>query len=371
MSRPLTCCCGVLLFFGVALAGCAPTVTESGPVPAEATRVGATAAHGEVAGEPALDVTRFAPVDGGPLRVVTTVGQITDIVESLGGDRVSVTQIIPGNDDPHLFVPSAGDVTAFGSAHAIFYNGLNLEGQMGRTFEQMRERGVATVPVAAGIPLDQLRQLQKEGHPITDPHIWFDPDLWAQAAGNVAATLSALDPAGKPTYDRNLAAYQDRLAALADWGRAAVATVPAGQRKLVTSHDAFGYFGRVYGLEVQGLQGLSTQAEAGTRDINDLVDLILREQVPAVFVEGSVSPEAIQSVVEAVRADGGDVRIGGSLYSDSPDLRGTPAGSYPGMVLWNLATVASALGGRVDQPLPTDLATYQPLVDRAAAGALR
>jgi manganese/zinc/iron transport system substrate-binding protein len=327
---------------------------------------------------PPVDPAAIPPADHeGQLRVVTTVGQITDAAEFIGGDRVIVDQIVPGEDDPHLYVPSPRDVATLSAAHVIFYNGLFLEGQFGETLEQMQNQGIVTVPVTSGFGASHL--LDREYSPgqwVTDPHVWFDPDLWGAAASNVSAVLSARDPAGASDYARRVAEYNERLAALRDWGRTQLEAVPEMQRILVTSHDAFNYFGRSFGVEVRGLQGLSTEVEAGTRDVIDLAAFIAERGIPAVFVEASVSPEALQAVVAAVQAEGGDVRIGGRLFSDTPGRRGTVEGTYPGMVMWNVATVTQALGGNVDAAslpasfLEDETWDFRELVERAVSEAV-
>lgn len=342
--------------------GCAPTVTETGApgAPAgeeEPPRFGAGEVEHGAFVEPPVDPAAIpAVLEDRPLRIVATVGQITALVEAIGGDRVEVTQIVPGADDPHLYVPTPGDVAAFSQADVILYNGLFLEGQMGETFKQMNALGIPTVAVTAGFEAsDLLEREYSPGEFVTDPHVWFDPVLWARAADNVLAVLQALDPAHAEDFAAAHADYRTRLAALTDWGRETMSTVPEARRVLVTSHDAFGYFGRAFDVEVKGLQGLSTEAEAGTRDVEDVASFIVERGVPAVFVEASVSPEALQAVVEAVRAEGIDVGIGGELYSDTPGPRGTDEGTYLGMVIWNLGTVAGALEGE-PAALPAALA---------------
>lgn len=365
------------LLAALLLVSCAPTVTET-------DAPGAAAGGEELPRFPAGQVEHGAfvepPVDPAaipavpedrPLRIVATVGQITALVEAIGGDRVEVTQIVPGADDPHLYVPTPGDVAAFSQADAIFYNGLFLEGQMGETFKQMNALGIPTVAVTAGFRAEDL--LEREYSPgefVTDPHVWFDPALWARASHNVLAVLQALDPAHAEDYATGHADYLPRLEALTSWGRDTMASVPEARRVLVTSHDAFGYFGRAFDLEVKGLQGLSTEAEAGTRDVEDVASYIVERGVPAVFVEASVSPEALQAVVEAVQAEGVEVGIGGELYSDTPGPRGTDEGTYLGMVIWNLGTVAGALEGE-PAALPAALARapqgdFAALLERAA-----
>jgi manganese/zinc/iron transport system substrate-binding protein len=375
---------GAVLFLTVAAAAAAcRTQTGGGAAPGSppAGHTPPMFARGEVRHEafvePPLEPGAFSPRTADePVRVTVTVGQITDIAEAVGGDRVIVTQVIPGNDDPHLYVPSPRDVAAFSQAELILYNGLYLEGQLGETFERMRDNGIPTVAVTAGLSDDRL--LEREyttGRFVTDPHVWFDPEIWAFAAGNVATALAALDPAGAEQYAANLERLKATYGALEAWGRERMAGVPETRRVLVTSHDAFQYFGRRFGVEVRGLQGLSTEVEAGMRDVVELTDFIVARDIPAVFVEASVSPEALQAVVSGVRAEGGAVRVGGQLYSDTPGPRGTAEGTYPGMVIWNVVTVVKGLGGDVAAEVPPELRAYAghdltELVARASAAAL-
>jgi manganese/zinc/iron transport system substrate-binding protein len=375
-----------------ALGACAPTVTEL-----ETTDAGANAPassdpaeavplfpEGEVDHErfvsPPLDPARLAPVAGdGPLAIVATVGQIADLARRIGGDRVAVKQLVPGRDDPHLYVPAPPDVAALSEADLVLYNGLFLEGQMGETFEQMGRIGIPTLAVTAGFETNVLLEREySAGRFVTDPHVWFDPDLWQHAADNITLALGALDPEGAAGYEAANIELGAQLEALTAWGQAAVETLPEAQRVLVTSHDAFGYFGRRFGLEVRGLQGLSTEAEAGTADVEQLVRFIIDREVPAVFVEASVNPKALRAVVEAVTAADVKVQVGGELFSDTPGDLGTPEGTYPGMVLWNLATLVSALGGEASElpPLPAALSMdppwdHQALIDVAVEEARR
>ncbi len=358
-------------------AGCAPTVTElDSAAPSEVLSFPQGEVEHSALVEPPIDVSQLSPVDSNePIKVVATIGQITDIVERIAGERVSVSQIVPGNDDPHRYVPTPGDVANFSEADIIFYNGLFLEGQLGETFERMKGIGIPALAVTAGFPQPELLEREySPGNFVTDPHVWFDPDLWTLAAEIVNRALGALDPENAETFDANLESFRLLAADLSEWSVGRFQTVPEGRRVLVTSHDAFGYFGRRLGIEVKGLQGLSTEAEAGTQDVEELVDFVIQRDVPAVFVEASVSPEALQAVVEAVRAAGGEVGIGGELFSDTPGRRGEVEGTYPGMVLWNVATIVTALGGDLSAPLPLSIVgdtawDYTALVERAATAA--
>jgi manganese/zinc/iron transport system substrate-binding protein len=278
---------------------------------------------------------------GREVRVVATTSMVTDLVERVGGERVEVEGLMGPGVDPHLYKASEGDVIALADADAVFYNGLHLEAKVAEVFERMGDR-VRTFAVTDGIPRAEL-----EAPPAFagnyDPHVWFDVGLWRQALAQVRDDLSALDHEHASTYRRNAARYDRELAALDRWVRAETARVPVEKRALVTAHDAFNYFGRAYGFDVRGLQGISTASEAGTADVRELAEFIAERGIPAIFVESSVSPRAIQAVREAVRARGFDVGIGDPLFSDAMGDPGTLEGTYPGMVRHNVRAIVSGL----------------------------
>lgn len=275
------------------------------------------------------------------LDAVATTGMVADAVRQIGGERVGVTGLMGPGVDPHLYKASAGDVRSLASADIIFYNGLHLEAAMGEVLEEMSDRTL-TVPIADGI--EPERRISSEYFVGSwDPHVWFDVELWASTTNTVEEALVRLDPEGENGYRDRASAYRDTLAALEAWVRARVAELTEEQRILVTAHDAFGYFGRAYGFEVVGLQGISTVTEAGTADVQRIAELVVDRQVPAVFVETSVSRRTIEAVQAAVRSRGREVRIGGSLYSDAMGTAGTPEGTYPGMVRHNVNTIVDAL----------------------------
>ncbi|QXD14446.1 zinc ABC transporter substrate-binding protein [Rhodocaloribacter litoris] len=289
--------------------------------------------------------TDAADLSGRPIRVVATTSLVADLVRHIGGERVDVTGLMGPGVDPHLYKASEGDVTRMASADVIFYNGLHLEGKMTEVFEQMKQRGIPTYAVTDGIDTTRYRSSAYfTGN--YDPHIWFDVSLWMEAARYVAKVLATLDPAHAATYEANARRYVAELETLEAYVRARVAEIPAAQRVLITSHDAFGYFGRAYGFEVRGLQGISTATEAGAADVQALADFVATRRIPAMFVESSVSPRGIEAVRAAVRARGFDVRIGGTLYGDALGAPDTPAGTYTGMVRHNVDTIVDALLGR-------------------------
>ena len=283
-----------------------------------------------------------ARAGGGKVRVATTTGMIADIVRNVGGDRVDVTALMGPGTDPHYYKATAGDIQTLTGADVIFYNGLELEGRMTETFEKLAATGRKTVAVAGGVPTEKLRQ-PREFQGRYDPHVWFDAKLWQHPVRAVAKTLSEMDPASATLYERNAAEYLAELEKLDAYARTQIAKLPEAQRILITAHDAFGYFGRAYGIEVRGLQGTSTTAEAGARDVQDLAKLIAGRKVKAIFVESSVPPGTIEAVQKAVQARGWDVKIGGQLFSDAMGAAGTPEGTYVGMFRHNVDTIVGAL----------------------------
>ncbi len=283
-----------------------------------------------------------ASSDDGRLRVTTTTGMVGDLVSNIGGEYVNVTALMGPGVDPHLYKPSAGDVERLSDANVIFYNGLHLEGRMTDIFESLDESGTPTYPVAELIPEDLLRRpVEFEGN--YDPHIWFDVTLWKYAAQDVADHLVAEDPDNAEAYMTNRDAYLAKLDQLDAYIREQVATIPESGRVLITAHDAFGYFGQQYGLEVFGLQGTSTAAEASANDVQGLAQLIVERQVKAIFVESSVPLATIEAVQAACKASGWNVAIGGQLFSDAMGKSGTPEGTYIGMVRHNIDAIVRAL----------------------------
>lgn len=276
------------------------------------------------------------------VRVTTTTGMIADAVRNVGGDRVAVTALMGPGVDPHLYKPTTGDVRALEQADIIFYNGLELEGRMTDLFVKMARAGKPTVAVSESIDPALLREpIEFEGK--YDPHIWFDVTLWQEAVKKIAAELANLDPNAKAIYEQNRDGYLEQLDELHRYAKSQIATIPAESRVLITAHDAFGYFGRQYGIEVRGLQGTSTATEASAGDVQSLAQLIADRKVKAIFVESSVPRATIEAVQKAVQARGWDVRIGGELFSDALGAEGTPEGTYIGMFRHNVDTIVGAL----------------------------
>lgn len=298
-----------------------------------------------------LTLAACAPTAGGsprndlanrPINVVATVGMIADAVKNVGGERVNVTALMGPGVDPHLYKPTASDVQKLESADIIFYGGLELEGRMTDTFVKLARAGKPTFSVSEDIDPARLRQpIEFEGK--YDPHIWFDVTLWQEAVRKINKELAALDPGSRDLYQRNTDAYLKQLDELHQYVKTQIAGLPESSRVLITAHDAFGYFGAQYGMEVRGLQGTSTATEAGAKDVQDLAAFICERGIKAIFVESSVPQATIEAVQAAAQARGCRVAIGGQLFSDAMGSEGTPEGTYIGMVRHNVDTIVKAL----------------------------
>ena len=274
-----------------------------------------------------------------PLDIVATTGMIGDAAEQVGGGRVDVTTLMGPGVDPHLYRASEGDVELVAGADLVFFNGLHLEAKLSEVLERLERR-----TVAVSERFDRSRLLappQFAG--AYDPHVWFDARLWMQAVERVREALAELDPAGRRQYEANAERYLDDLRALDEYVHEQSRRVPRERRVIITAHDAFNYFGRAYGFEVRGLQGISTVSEAGAADIQEIARFIAERRIPTIFVESSVSPRAIEAVREAVRARGFDVQIGEQLFSDALGNPDTLEGTYVGMVRHNVDAIVTGL----------------------------
>lgn len=275
------------------------------------------------------------------IKVTTTTNVVTDLVENIGGEHVHVTGLMGPGVDPHLYRPSASDVKKLQDADIVFYNGLDLEGKMGDIFVKIGREGTAVWAVSENIPTESLLNLDTEGH--FDPHIWWDAELWMEAAKVVATGLSEYDPENSHVYEMNLKEYLKHLQKLDQDSLEKINSIPSEQRVLVTAHDAFQYFGHAYGLEELAIQGWSTDSEAGIREIQNLADEISERKIRAVFVETSISPATIEALTAAVQDKGHDVVIGGELFSDAIGEKGTLEGTYIGAFTHNVETIVNAL----------------------------
>ena len=290
----------------------------------------------------ALPVPAAAQGRAAPPTVVSTVAMVGDLVREIGGDRVRAETLLGEGVDPHTYRPTRADIARLNGADMIFYNGLLLEGQMTDVFVRIARTGK---PVFAVTELLAAEQLLQEDDGKDDPHVWMDVSLWAKAAERVRDELVRFRPRDADAFRRNGDDLARRLAALDAYVKRVIGSVPEQSRVLVTAHDAFGYFARRYGITVEGIQGLSTEAEAGVRRIQDLVDMLVERRVPAVFVETSVNDRNVRAVIEGAAAKGQRVAIGGSLFSDAMGTPGSYEGTYVGMMDHNATIIARALGG--------------------------
>ena len=277
----------------------------------------------------------------GKFYVVTTTSMIRDAVINIGDTLVKTDALMGPGIDPHLYKATHGDLEKLREADLVLYNGLNLEGKMGDIMKKL-ERTNPVVAVAETIPADKLLTLPEYNN-AHDPHIWFDVDLWKTAVENTGEAMMRFDTANAAIYRQNMDKYLLKLDSLHQEVRQAINTIPQQQRVLITAHDAFGYFGKAYDIEVRGLQGISTLSEPGVRDIKELVDFIIENNIKAVFVETSVSEKAINAVIQGAKQRGYELKIGGSLYSDAMGSEGTPEGTYLGMVHANVKKITEAL----------------------------
>lgn len=284
----------------------------------------------------------------GEIRVLTTTNIIADTARRIAGEHAEVESLMGPGVDPHLYKASESDVRKMAAADLILYNGLHLEGKMGDVLVKMA-RNRPVVAVSDDVPRDALRE-PPEFSGQYDPHVWFDVELWRTTLDPIVRELAEIDPANADAYRANAAAFGTTLDELDDWVEQRIAELPPERRILVTAHDAFGYFGRRYGVRVEGLQGISTLSEAGLRDVERIVDLVVEQEIPAIFVESSVPRRSIEAVRAAARERGHQVEVGGELFSDSLGASGTEEGTYLGMVRHNVNTLVDALTGDVATP---------------------
>ncbi|WP_371931735.1 metal ABC transporter solute-binding protein, Zn/Mn family [Mameliella sp. MMSF_3552] len=281
----------------------------------------------------------------GVTTVVATTGMIADAARQVGGDLVEVRGLMGPGVDPHSYRQTRSDIVAMARADVVLWHGLFLEAQMEEFLQDLGDRGTVTA-VAESMPRDLL-MAHDDYDDKFDPHVWMVPDLWKHVVENVRDALSAARPDSAEVFAANAAAHLAELDELATYAAGILASVPEESRVLVTAHDAFNYFGQAYGFEVMGIQGISTESEAGLRRIADLVDVLVDRRIGAVFVESSVSDRNIRALIEGAAAKGHEVVIGGELFSDAMGEPGTYVGTYIGMIDHNATTIAGALGGDV------------------------
>ena len=283
-----------------------------------------------------------------PYNITTTVGMITDIVRNVAGDNATVQGIIGEGIDPHLYKPTRGDVVKLSQADVVFYSGLMLEGKMGDVLIRVARTGKPVYAVTEAI-LDQGGYVMTDEAEHYDPHVWMDVAGWIRAVEVVSMSLGEYDPQNKAFYQANAKSYQEQLHKLDAYAKQVIGSIPQKQRVLVTAHDAFNYMGRAYNLNVRGIQGLSTESEAGLQDIEKLVSFLVNNKIPSVFVETSVADKNVRALVEGAKSRGHHVKIGGELFSDAMGKAGTYEGTYIGMIDHNVTLIARALGGQAPE----------------------
>jgi len=280
--------------------------------------------------------------DNGKLNIVTTTTMITDLVKNIGGDYINVQGLMGSGVDPHLYKASEGDVSKLVNADIIFYNGLHLEGKLVEVFEKMEKSN--KTPIALAEEIDKSTLIGSDYFASNyDPHVWFNIEYFKLFANKVTKVLSEKDPENAANYIENEKIFLSKLDALQEQIKATIETLPQEKRILVTAHDAFNYFGKNYGFEVVGLQGLSTATEAGVQDVQKLAAFIIEKNVKAIFVESSVPKRTIEALQAAVKSKGHEVTIGGTLYSDALGNAGSEEGTYIGMFKYNVNTIVNAL----------------------------
>lgn len=281
-----------------------------------------------------------------PLNIVTTTTQATDLIRILtaGVEHVNISPLMGAGVDPHLYQPTESDISAMNRAQMLVYSGLHLEGQFDTVFEALREQGLIIYSLAepvkrAGFIIGAF-DVQTEILGTDDPHFWFDPRNWEITVSDLAATLSRIDPDHAEIYSANAESYVADLQALYAWADEGMRSVEGGQRYLVTSHDAFQYFGAAFGWRMAAIQGISTQDEAGVGDIQQTVNFVIDNNIPVLFVESSIPPNTVRAVIEAISAQGGTARLGvRELYSDAMGEPDSFGGTYIGMIAWNVYTI--------------------------------
>jgi manganese/zinc/iron transport system substrate-binding protein len=305
-----------------------------------------------------LSLSIAAPVpadtDTAP-RVVATIAMIGDVASSVTGECARIDTLMGPGVDPHLYQAKASDVRLFERADTILYAGYSLEGQLGKVLEKLSAKKPTVAVAPASIGTAELITVQ-DVYGI-DPHLWMDVALWSRIAPTIAETVAKVAPDCGEAMRQRASDYRERLEALDAWIGKSVATIPERQRVLVTAHDAFAYYGRAYGIEVKGIQGISTESEAGIADIREMVKTVVEREVPAVFIESTINPRTINAVIDGAAERGHEVVIGGELFSDAMGEPGKPEGTYIGMLRANTIAIVEALGGK-PAPWPEPLSGW-------------
>ncbi len=286
-----------------------------------------------------------ALAEGAPLKVVATTGMIADTALRIGGEAVTVKALMGPGVDPHAYRQTRTDIVAMAQADLVLWNGLYLEAQMEEVLADIARR--TSVRAVAEVVTGDLRISHDDYADRFDPHVWMDPALWRLVALDIRDAMIEAAPKRRDVFEANAAAFLTELDQLTAYADKALESVPEAARLLVTAHDAFNYFGRAYGFEVVGIQGISTESEAGLNRTTEMVDMLVERGIASVFVESSVSDRSVRALIEGAAARGHEVRIGGELFSDAMGAPGTYEGTYVGMIDHNVTTISSGLGGAV------------------------
>lgn len=283
-----------------------------------------------------------APADK-KIKVVATTTMLADLARQVGGDKVEVQGLMKPGVDPHVYSATTADVQALEQADVIVYNGVELEGKLEETLENLAKKNKVVINASSLIPENTLLDFEEDGEVGKDPHIWFSVNNWKMATQAVVKGLSEKDSANKAYYEAQGKAYTDKLTALDAKVKEQIASIPETSRVLVTAHDALGYFSRDYGIAVKGIQGVTTEDAANAADVDALANFIADHKIKAIFVESSVPTKSIEALQEAVAAKGWQVTVGGELFTDSLGDEGTEQGTYIGMMQYDVDTIVQAL----------------------------
>lgn len=280
------------------------------------------------------------------LNVVCTTNVVKDIVAQVGGARITVTAIMDGPGiDPHVYTPSPRDVNALTAADIVVYSGLHLEGQFDDALEALENRGIPVVCLTEALESEEPTRLLKTEEGSVDPHVWFDPELWASCGEHLAAELGKHDADGSAAYADGAAAFKKQMTETLAVGQENLSGIPDERRVIVTAHDAFAYFARAFNFKVEAVQGISTDSAPGLKRINELIALLIDRRISAVFTEQSVSDKNVSALIERCKDKQHDVSIGGKLFSDTVGADGTPEGTLSGAIRHNIKEIAASLGG--------------------------
>jgi zinc/manganese transport system substrate-binding protein len=296
---------------------------------------------GFAAGAVALIATPAAAQDAhtNKVKAVATFSILGDLVRNIGGERVEVTTLVGPNGDAHVYSPTPGDARKLAAANVVFVNGLGLEGWMTRLVAASGTKAPMFV-VTKGITPRQMQDEENRGRTAIDPHAWQSVANAKIYVANVRDGLAAIDPGGKSIYDANAAAYLAKLDELEKGVKAAIDSIPADRRKIITTHDAFGYFGAAYGIAFIAPEGVSTEVEPSAKDVARIITQIKKQKIPAVFLENISDPRLMDQIARETGAI-----IGGTLYSDALSEPGGPAATYIDMMRHNVHEFTKALVG--------------------------